>query len=211
MTGSDPKTLTLHALRLKGTAQPDAVATYYDLDVADVRRVIEEAWGNDLVEERTGRFPGMRLTESGREAAERLVAAELDASGQRAVVEAAYADFMGPNRHLLEICTAWQLRKVDGISAPNDHDDAEYDAEVIDRLAKIHAEVVPVLETIEGVLPRFAGHRVRLVEALDKLLAGDTDYFTKPMFPSYHSVWFELHEDLLATLGIDRASEKAHE
>jgi len=24
---------------------------------------------------------------------------------------------------------------------------------------------------------------------------------------SYHTVWFELHEDLLATLGIDRASE----
>ena len=24
---------------------------------------------------------------------------------------------------------------------------------------------------------------------------------------SYHSVWFQLHEDLLATLGIDRSGE----
>jgi hypothetical protein len=27
------------------------------------------------------------------------------------------------------------------------------------------------------------------------------------MIDSYHSVWFELHEDLLATLGIERGSE----
>ena len=36
---------------------------------------------------------------------------------------------------------------------------------------------------------------------------GALDYFTKPILPSYHTVWFELHEDLLATLSIDRASE----
>jgi hypothetical protein len=27
------------------------------------------------------------------------------------------------------------------------------------------------------------------------------------MIPSYHTIWFELHEDLLATLGIERGSE----
>ena len=27
------------------------------------------------------------------------------------------------------------------------------------------------------------------------------------MIDSYHTVWFELHEDLLATLGIERSSE----
>jgi hypothetical protein len=27
------------------------------------------------------------------------------------------------------------------------------------------------------------------------------------MIESYHTVWFELHEDLLATLGIQRAGE----
>ena len=34
---------------------------------------------------------------------------------------------------------------------------------------------------------------------------------TKPMIDSYHSVWFELHEDLLATLGIERGSEPTTE
>jgi hypothetical protein len=27
------------------------------------------------------------------------------------------------------------------------------------------------------------------------------------MIASYHTVWFELHEDLLCTLGIERSSE----
>ncbi len=29
------------------------------------------------------------------------------------------------------------------------------------------------------------------------------------MIESYHTVWFELHENLLATLGIQRAREQA--
>jgi hypothetical protein len=41
------------------------------------------------------------------------------------------------------------------------------------------------------------------------VLTGDHDWFTKPILASYHTVWFELHEDLLATLGLDRASETA--
>jgi hypothetical protein len=36
--------------------------------------------------------------------------------------------------------------------------------------------------------------------------AGDAAYFAAPMIASYHTVWFELHEDLLATLGIARSS-----
>ena len=42
---------------------------------------------------------------------------------------------------------------------------------------------------------------------LDRVQGGDTDWFTKPMIASYHTVWFELHEDLLCTLGIERGSE----
>ena len=46
-----------------------------------------------------------------------------------------------------------------------------------------------------------------LRSALERLVDGDTDWFTKPTIPSYHTVWFELHEDLLVTLGIERSSE----
>jgi hypothetical protein len=30
------------------------------------------------------------------------------------------------------------------------------------------------------------------------------------MIDSYHTVWFQLHEDLLNTLGIERSKEAAH-
>ena len=37
--------------------------------------------------------------------------------------------------------------------------------------------------------------------------AGDHHLFTGVMCGSYHDVWMELHEDLILTLGIDRAKE----
>ena len=46
--------------------------------------------------------------------------------------------------------------------------------------------------------------------ALRRVQAGEHEWFTKPTIDSYHTIWFELHETLLASLDIDRASEKAH-
>ena len=57
------------------------------------------------------------------------------------------------------------------------------------------------------VLPRFARYAPRLTNAVDRVRAGEVDWFTKPVLDSYHTVWFELHEDLLATLGIERGEE----
>jgi pyruvate, orthophosphate dikinase len=37
--------------------------------------------------------------------------------------------------------------------------------------------------------------------------AGEGDWFAKPVMPSFHTVWFELHEDLLTTLGLERSDE----
>jgi hypothetical protein len=36
---------------------------------------------------------------------------------------------------------------------------------------------------------------------------GDHDWFTMPVIDSYHTIWFELHENLLATLNLERADE----
>ncbi len=35
----------------------------------------------------------------------------------------------------------------------------------------------------------------------------DPRYFVSPLVDSYHSVWFECHEDFLLTLGRTRAGE----
>jgi hypothetical protein len=39
------------------------------------------------------------------------------------------------------------------------------------------------------------------------VVAGQVDWFTHPLIDSYDTVWFELHEDLLATLAVERSKE----
>jgi hypothetical protein len=57
------------------------------------------------------------------------------------------------------------------------------------------------------VLERFGRYSARLRTALERVVAGEPEWFTKPVLDSYHTIWFELHEDLLCTLAIERASE----
>lgn len=71
----------------------------------------------------------------------------------------------------------------------------------------MHAQVVPLLDGLGRALERFASYAPRLGFALDRVHAGSTDWVDKATIDSFHTVWFELHEDLLATLGRDRASE----
>jgi hypothetical protein len=59
------------------------------------------------------------------------------------------------------------------------------------------------------LLDRFGDYGGRFATALSRVQGGDLDWFTRPMIESYHTVWFELHENLLATLGIQRAMEQA--
>ena len=58
-------------------------------------------------------------------------------------------------------------------------------------------------------LPRLADYRVRLGRAIDRVHAGDHHYVASPRVDSYHSVWFELHEDLIQLAGRSRAEEVA--
>jgi pyruvate,orthophosphate dikinase len=128
----------------------------------------------------------------------------LEATGCRTVVDSAYRQFLGLNTDLLTVCTEWQM--VDETTL-NDHSDAAYDAGVVERLTALHGRLEPVLGDLEGALDRYALFRPRLETALERVQGGDPDWFTKPMIDSYHTVWFQLHEDLLNTLGIERSKE----
>ena len=102
---------------------------------------------------------------------------------------------------------AWQLRDVGGTQSINDHSDLAYDGEVIEQLRDLHSRVHPICDELAMSLARYGVYGPRLAAAVDKVSSGDIDWFTKPVIASYHTVWFELHEDLLATLGIERGSE----
>ena len=83
-----------------------------------------------------------------------------------------------------------------------------YDAGVVEQLTGLHARVEPICDDLGATLDRYAGYGPRLSMALHKVRTGDGDWFTKPMIASYHTVWFELHEDLLGHARHRRAKEE---
>jgi hypothetical protein len=50
-------------------------------------------------------------------------------------------------------------------------------------------------------------YRAKLDEALVKINDGDTAWLTRPIVDSYHTVWFELHEELIGAAGLTRQDE----
>ena len=206
---SDPLVLALLGVRLKSFGEADAVAALVGLDLPVVEAQLAVAADEAWVLHREGRISGWMLTPTGRVEGERLLAAELDAAGARDAVVDAYRRFLLLNPRLLAVCTDWQLREVDGEQVPNDHTDEVHDAAAVAHLHGIDLEAQPVCEALAGALDRFGTYGPRLAHALGQVDAGHPDWFTRPTIASYHTVWFELHENLLATLGIDRASESA--
>lgn len=211
---SDPAFLTLHVLRVRGITSSPEVAAATGLDETIVVSTLEAYRDQDLVALRSGALPGWALTRLGRDEDTALAAKELDDAHERDSVAATYAAFLELNPLLLRLCTDWQLLPPADNSTPpelNRHDDASYDAEVLVRLGNVDAAVQPLCARLADGLARFAPYGRRLAEARRLVESGDHDWMTKPMIDSYHAVWFELHEDLLATLGIERGSEPAVE
>ena len=204
---SDPSFLVLHALRLKGFVALDAVAGLTGLSEPEVTTLLETFRDDGKATYREGRLSGWSLTPAGRSLHGELIAAELASAACKQHIDANYRTFLEVNQTLLGVCTDWQLRTVGGEQIVNDHTDATHDKGVIGRLREVDDAVQPVCEGLAEQLARFAGYGPRLATAVKNVEQGDTDWFTKPLIDSYHTVWFELHEDLLATLAIERARE----
>jgi hypothetical protein len=208
---ADPQLLVVTSVRLKGFADADAIAAASGLPAADVGRVLEDLQARDLARHREGRVSGWTLTPAGRTLHAELVAAELDRAGCAAAVEDAYQAFLDLNPRLLVTASAWQLRQEDGQAVVNDHTDAAHDQQVLADLQALHDDAHPLAERLGGLLERYGRYGTRLGAAVRRVLAGELEWFTKPLIDSYHTVWFELHEDLLSTLGKERASEESKE
>lgn len=208
MSAASPLRLRLLlALHLAGSGDAAAIADIAEIDPSVAAPELESLVDADLAVR--GRR-GVSSSPEGRFLLRRLLRDELELPGIRDGIEEAYAEFLTRNGVLLDVCTAWQLRTAaDGTMSPNDHSDAAYDEAVIERLTAVHHDMRGVLDQLAETLQRFDRYRRRLDTALDRLRSGDHDYFTRPMFPSYHSTWFELHEDLLVTLDTTRRHERS--
>ena len=122
-------------------------------------------------------------------------------SREASVCAGMYESFGPLNREVLRLCTDWQVRPG---GALNDHTDAAYDWSVIDRLTAVDQRAGPLLRRLGETVPHFAPYGDRLRSARQRVVDGEHDWFTSPRVDSYHTVWMELHEDLLAALGLAR-------
>jgi hypothetical protein len=123
---------------------------------------------------------------------------------QDGALGAAYERFERVNRELLALFTDWQTISTGGTRVPNDHHDADHDGKIIDRLGALHERADRVITRCARSEPRLTRYLERLESAYDKVLAGDHDHVSGVRIDSYHTVWFELHEDLLRILGRTR-------
>ena len=183
----------LQVLCIKGRAKPDALEAAVDVDLVAVIEQFEQA---GLVENTK---LGYRVTDIGRARADELYARERSEAAH--VIEDVYEAFLPINDQVKQIVTDWQLREVDGTMVLNDHQDPAYDARVIERLRALDAEIEATLARLSAALPRFDGYTRRLQRALVEIDAGDRTMVAAPIKDSYHTVWFELHEELLVLSG----------
>jgi hypothetical protein len=117
---------------------------------------------------------------------------------------AAVARFEEVNRELKALMTDWQTRTVAGVALPNDHSDPAHDDRIIDRLGRFHDRIDPLLGQFAALVPRLEVYREGLLEALEKAEDGDIAFVSDVGCESYHTLWFDLHEDLLRLSGTER-------
>ncbi|MGB4862190.1 MAG: hypothetical protein WBO97_07000, partial [Tepidiformaceae bacterium] len=72
----------------------------------------------------------------------------------------------------------------------------------------LHSSFRPVVEGVAEAVPRLRGYPRRFDSALAALASGDQSMLASPLKDSYHTVWFEFHEELIALTGRNREEEE---
>lgn len=179
----------------------------HDLRLRGVADAVDDALEAALVEAGLMRRDGGRvaLTQAG--LARDATWARLPAGSPGEVAaRRAYARFPVHNRRFLEAVTRWQLTPAGVL---NDHFDIDYDLDVIARVDTLVAAATRDLRELGGLVPRFAGYERRLEEPLRRAERGEHRWLASPAVESVHTVWMQLHADLLDALGAARGDEEA--
>jgi hypothetical protein len=188
----------LQAVRLKGRVNVVDLAMTIGEDPALVASTVARlAEAGLLVAGNT-----LKLSTAGRQRLTALLADE-HAAANRAELSRIYNDFRRVNAEFKALVTDWQLRE----GQPNNHDDPNYDVAVLARLDRTHERILPIIAAVAAQVPRLSAYGDKLSMALEMVHAGRAEWFTRPSIDSYHTVWFELHEELILATGLTRQVE----
>lgn len=195
----------VRALFVKGFATLELLAPALRTSPELLGPSLSSLTGDGLVTETNGM---LSLTDPGKALGTELVTADRTDWGADNAV-AALDDFVALDKRVKVVVTAWQMREVDGEQVLNDHTDAAYDESVLADLTTLHGEARAWLEPLTAGLGRLQLYAARLEEAMTRIAAGGHDFIASPRVDSYHTIWFELHEDLIHLAGRTRADEAA--
>lgn len=188
----------LHVLRLKGIVASDALPGMVDHPADAVEAAVDGLASEGLVTRReTPRLTGWALTPAGRDRHAEAIAAQRDEEVVSALTPL-YERFLALNSRVKELSTSWQ-------QLARDEAAGRWDA--IEQLGEVNDEAAAIVHAIAEHVQRFRSYERRLVAALEALRGGDERFFTGVTVDSFHTVWFECHEDLIQTLGRDRVEE----
>ncbi len=185
----------MRALQLKGIGSIDALAHALDTDLAAVEAIVE-----DLGEFVLSTPRGMAVAPPGREWVEAELASERSSVDDE-VIAAAYDRFLPLNRGFKELVTHWQ-------TSPQ----AEADlARVTGALQELHGSFRPIVSETIDIVARLAPYLPRFEHSLEAVAGGDVSVIASPLKDSYHTVWFEYHEELIHLIGRTRLEEEQDE
>lgn len=193
--------LVMHGLAIKKSGTPEAIAGIVGLDTDDVRGVLAKLVEAKRCVEAQGKY---LLTPPARMALDSDYSRLYGDLRGDAAFKAGYEGFERINNPLKQLITDWQTVPVGGERVPNDHSNEDYDGKIIDRLGELHERAEAVLNQLAAVLPRMSIYREKLLAALEKAEDGEIEWVSDAKIESYHTLWFELHEDLLRLMGRER-------
>jgi hypothetical protein len=193
--------LALHGLAIRKAAGPPAVADLLGAAEEEVAQALGQAVDAGRAAGAGGMF---MVTPVGQEWLRGQYPLRFSETRQNGALDAAYQRFERVNSELLTLFTDWQTVPAGTRRVSNDHSNRAYDDKIVDRLGALHERAERIVGRCAEAQPRLTRYLERLITAYDRVLAGEHAYVSGVKIDSYHTVWYELHEDLLRMLGRTR-------
>ena len=193
--------LILHGLAIKKHSDADGVARLLGLDRDLVAQSLTAAVKEGSAVEIQGKY---MLSPLARITVESDYSRRYGSLRKNAEFMAAYEAFERINLQLKSLITEWQTMEVGGQQVANDHSNKDHDLRLIDRLGNMHESADRILAELSTHLPRLETYRTHLLAALERAEDGAIEWVSDARIDSYHTLWFELHEDLLRIVGRER-------
>lgn len=185
---------TVVTLLVRGASSAAELMRILAVDGRAVSAVLSRGTEQALLSSSGGKDALIRLTPAGKQTAERHCST--DPSARPPIAELYAKDFLPLNQRVKRACAQWQLGGA--TTRP---------ARILRALSQTNCEAQVLLSELEHHYARSRLYATRLASAIDGAASGDPSFVASPFVDSFHSVWFELHEELLRVLGRHRAAE----